>query len=170
MREEAKNVCAICTTKKNLFFSFARRLFCALVFPPQRLFCSLPLFSPLSLCHSPSSLLWLPPCCACFLFFSSLSLTLVRPALCPIFFDWEVLVCVAKVSDGLSTNHRSHPRSLLSARYHYVFIIRVDTATSRNTRCVLSKPVRSKCISTIQWYSPLLLLLFCVRYRHPCQT
>jgi hypothetical protein len=76
----------------------------------------------------------------------------------------------SRVSDGLSTTHRSQHKSLLSDRCRYVLLVTVDTATNRNAFSVLSEPVRSRCISTSQWYSPLLLLLFYVRYRPPCQT
>jgi hypothetical protein len=48
-------------------------------------------------------------------FFFSLSHSLVWPALCPIFLIGKRW-CVSKFSDGLSTIHRDHHKSLLSAR------------------------------------------------------
>lgn len=96
---------AICTTKKNLFFSFARRLFCALVFPLERLFCSLSLCLSLSLSLSLSSfsLVVAPVCGGCFLFFL-LSLSLSRAAGFVSHLLWLGSASVfCRAFDGLST-------------------------------------------------------------------
>jgi hypothetical protein len=116
------------------------------------------------------SSLFLPFCgclCGCFLFFS-LSHSLVRPTLRPILFDWEVLVCFQSLR-WMSTTHRSHPNSLLLSFYRYVSFVTIITAPSRNAHKNLSELVWLRCISTSSWFSPLLLLLFSVRYRHLCQ-
>jgi hypothetical protein len=144
----------------SVFPSFVLRLFfCVVVFPLHRVFCSLSLsFS--SLVVAPAVVVF---------FFFSLSHYLVQPALCPIFVDWEALVCFLSLW-WMSTLNRSRHNSLLSAGCCYVLFITVVTATSRNAYSVLSEPVCSRCISTSLWYSPLLLLLFSARYRHRCQT
>lgn len=101
-------------------------------------------------------------------FFFSPSLVVVRSALCPIFFDFEAVVCFSLW--WMSKSHKSRHNNRLLAGCYLLFYILLDTATDRYTISVRREHVYSTCISISQWFLSLLLLLFSVRYRHHCQT